>query len=254
MATEYSGGGDPKRVMDLLWGTGARPTRGPKPRLTVGAIIRAAVAIADAEGLGALSMRRLAEELGVVAMSLYTYVPSKAELVDVMFDAVLGEVVGPDQVGGGWRPKLEHVARENRALYLRHPWLLQLATVRPVPGPNLVAKYDNELRAVEGVGLSDIEMDLVVALVADYVNGAVRGAVAAATVGRRTGLSDEQWWAAYAPVLEKVFDAERYPVAARVGTAAGEEYGAASDPERAFEFGLARILDGIAALITTRDM
>jgi AcrR family transcriptional regulator len=253
MATEYSGGGDPKRVMALLWGTDTRRRRGPKPRLTVEEIARTAVRIADGEGLAALSMRRLADLLGVTAMSLYTYVPGKAELIDVMVDAVLGEAATDQSQPAGWRPRLETAARRSRALYLRHPWMLRVATARPPMGPNLVKKYDLELQAVAGTGLTDLEMDLVVTLVADYVYGAARSAVEGSLVQRRSGLSDEEWWAAYAPLLEKVFDPEQYPTAARVGVAVGEEYGAISDPDRAFEFGLQRLLDGIGALIDSRS-
>jgi AcrR family transcriptional regulator len=250
--TEYGGSGDPKRSMELLWGTREPPRRGPRPRLTVAQIIGTAVRIADAEGLAALSMRRVGEELGVTAMSLYTYVPSKAELVDVMLDTVLGEVEPTDRPGAGWRERLELVARQNWELFRRHPWMLQVSMSRPVLGPNLVARYDYELRAVEGVGLSDVDMDLVVTLVSNYVRGAVRTALEAAEAERRTGMSEDEWWAAYAPLLERVFDGGAYPVAARVGAAAGEEYQSAIAPERAFEFGLQRVLDGIGAYIDFR--
>lgn len=250
--TEFSGGGDPKRVMALLWGTADSPRRGPKPRLTVPRIAAAAIQLADTEGLPALSMRRLAERLGVTAMSLYTYVPGKAELIDVMLDAVYAEALGSDKDAGAWRAKLERVARDNWGLHLRHPWILHVASPRPVLGPNLTAKYDRELRAVEGVGLGDVEMDLVVAVVTGYVRGAVRAAVEGAEAERRSGLTDQQWWAEFAPFLESVFEPGRHPVAARVGAAAGAEYGGATDPERAFEFGLQRLLDGIATLIDSR--
>lgn len=249
MTTEYTGGSDPKRIMELLWGTPERPRRGPKPRLSVEKIVEAATAIADTEGLAALSMRRVAERLGVTAMSLYTYVPGKAELLDLMLDRVCAETAKPDDVPGGWRARLELVARENWALYLRHPWLLHVATNRPVLGPNLIARYDYELRAVDGTGLTDIEMDLVVTMAGDYVHGAVRSALAAAALPTDSGQTDDEWWAELSPLLERVYDPERYPLATRVGAAAGEEYQAAGDPARAFEFGLARLLDGIAVLI-----
>jgi AcrR family transcriptional regulator len=253
---EYSGGGDPVRSMQLLWGGGdeeGRVTRrGPRPRLTVDEIARAAIAVADRKGLSALSMRRLADDLGVTAMSLYTYVPGKAELLDVMLDAVYGETARPDDVPGGWRERLRQIARENWALYHRHQWMLQVATTRPVLGPNLVAKYDYELRAVEGLGLTDIEMDMTIAMLGDFVHGAVRAAIAKAQAEQQTGQSEDEWWAAYQPLLAKVFDAERFPTATRVGAAAGEEFQAASAPERTFEFGLQRLLDGLGALIDSR--
>ncbi|MDQ7903917.1 TetR/AcrR family transcriptional regulator [Phytohabitans sp. ZYX-F-186] len=252
MTTEYSGGSDPKRIMELLWGAPERTRRGPKPRLSVDQIVAAATALADAEGLAALSMRRVAERLGVTAMSLYTYVPGKAELLDLMLDRACAETAKPDDVPGGWRARLALVAREAWALYLRHPWLLHVATNRPVLGPNLIARYDYELRAVEGTGLTDIEMDLVVTMVGDYVHGAVRGALAAAALPRDTGKSDDEWWEELSPLLEQVYDAARFPLATRVGAAAGEEYNAPVDPARAFEFGLERLLDGVAALIERR--
>jgi AcrR family transcriptional regulator len=252
VTTDYTGGSDPKRIMELLWGAPERTRRGPRPRFTVDQVVAAATAIADAEGLAALSMRRVAERLGVTAMSLYTYVPGKAELLDLMFDRVCGETAKPDEVPGGWRARLELVARETWALYLRHPWLLHVATNRPVLGPNLVRLYDYQLRAVDGIGLTDIEMDLVVTIVGDYVHGAVRSALAAVSVPQESGKSDGEWWAELSPLLERVYDPERYPLATRVGAAAGAEYEAAVDPARAFEFGLARILDGIAALVEGR--
>ncbi|MEQ4301727.1 TetR/AcrR family transcriptional regulator [Plantactinospora sp. B6F1] len=252
MTTEYSGSGDPKRSMELLWGVPDRPRRGPKPKLTVDRIVRAAIGIADREGLAGLSMRRVADELGVTAMSLYTYVPGKAELLDVMLDTVHARAADPDDDRGDWRSRLERLARENWDRYRRHPWLLQVATSLPVLGPNSVAKYDRELSAVAGLGLTDIEMDLLVGMLADYVHGAVRGAVEAAQVRQRTGMTVQEWWERFAPLLEQVFDPERYPMAARVGAAAGAEHNAPADPARSFEFGLQRVLDGIEAFVRAR--
>jgi AcrR family transcriptional regulator len=239
--------------MELLWGVRRRGARGPKPRLTPAQITAAAIEIADAEGLAALSMRRVAERLGgVTAMSLYTYVPGKAELLDLMVDTVYAETAGTG-LPEGWRAGLAAVARRNRALYLRHPWLLQIALARPVLGPHLIAKYDRELRVIDGLGLDDIEMDQVVTLLADYVHGAARAAIEAAQAQRRTGMTDEQWWSAHAPLLAEVLDPARFPTAARVGTAAGEAYGAATDPAGAFEFGLQRLLDGVEVFVTARS-
>ena len=255
MTTEYSGAGDPLRSMALLWRSGERQPspRGSKPGLSVDRIVVAAIEIGDAEGLSALSMRRVADRLDVGTMSLYTYVPGKAELIDVMIDTVLGEVAHSADVAGGWRERLEHVARENWALFLRHAWILQVATTaRPPMGPNVLAKYDYELRTLEGTGLSDVEIDSCLTLVLGFVQGAARLAVETAAAESVTGRSDLEWWEANAPLLEKVFDASKFPTAARVGAAAGEAYQAAFDPQLAFEFGLARVLDGIAVLIDQR--
>jgi AcrR family transcriptional regulator len=250
---EYTGSGDPARSLALLWRTYERPNRGGRSGLNVDRIVSAAIEIADADGLAALSMRRVAEHLGVGTMSLYTHVPGKGELIDVMLDTVIGEVDMPDDLPEGWRARLEAIARANWALYHRHPWILQVATGRPPLGPNVIAKYDYELRAVEGIGLDDVEMDSVVTLVLGHAEGAARRALEASQAERRTGVTDEQWWSASAPILSRVFDASRYPIAVRVGAAAGEAYGAAFDAEHAFEFGLQRLLDGIAAFVDARD-
>jgi AcrR family transcriptional regulator len=253
VTTEYTGSGDPVRTLALLWGTQEKPSRGPKPGLTVERIVQAAIEIADADGLAALSMRRVAERLGVGTMSLYTYVPGKAELLDLMLDRVSGETARPEDVPGGWRAKLELIARENWALFHRHPWLLRISTGRPPLGPNVIAKYEYELRAVEDIGLTDLEIDSVVTLILGHVHSAARGAVEAAQAAQHTGMTDQQWWEASAPYLEKVFDPQRFPTAARVGAAAGEAHNAAYNFEHAFEFGLQRLLDGIEALVRERS-
>lgn len=247
--TEYSGSGDPRRSIELLWGVERAPRRGPKPKLTVPEITAAAIALADAEGLAAVSMRAVASRLGVSAMSLYTYVPGKAELIDLMLDAVYAEIPMPGWGSAGWRERLERVARDNRALFQRHPWTLRISLSRPVMGPNLIAKYDYELRAIDGLGISDVQMDATLTLVLGFVHSAVRSAVEAYEAAERTGKDDTLWWAEYGPALESVLDPRRYPTAVRVGSAAGAEHGAAYDPEHAFEFGLARVLDGIGLLI-----
>jgi AcrR family transcriptional regulator len=251
MNQEYSGGGDPAKSLELLWGLQARPTRGPKPALTVERIVDAATRIADAEGLAAMSMRRVADELGVGAMTLYRYVPGKGELLDVMLDSAYAELP-LREVTGDWRKKLDEVARENRELYVSHPWMLYVATSRPPLGPGVMAKYEWELEAVEGIGLTDVEMDAAVALVNGYVHGAVRSAIDAKQVIQSSGITDREWWEAHEPLLEKIGDAQKFPIASRVGTTVGQEFEAAYDSEHGFEFGLARVLDGIAALLADR--
>jgi AcrR family transcriptional regulator len=251
MNTEYSGSGDPTKSLELLWGLQTRPTRGPTPALTVEQVVATAVRIADAEGLAAMSIRRVADELGVGAMTLYRYVPGKAELLDVMLDTVYGEM--PRRVvKGDWRAKLDEVARENRQLYLNHPWLLQIAVSRPPLGPNVMAKYEYELSAIEGIGLDDVEMDAAIGLVTGYVHGAVRSAVEARQVILRSGITDKEWWLAHEPLLEKIGDAQKFPLASRVGTTVGQVFDAPYDSEHGFEFGLARVLDGIATLLADR--
>jgi AcrR family transcriptional regulator len=253
LSPEFTGGGDPARSVALLWrDRQRRPSRGRRPTLTVDAIVAAAIEMADQAGLGALSMRALAERLTVGTMSLYTHVPGKAELLDLMLDTVLAETARPDDGQEGWRARLELVARENRALFDRHPWILELVAFRPPMGPGVIAKYDYELRAIEGIGLTDVEMDSVLALVLGYVQASARQALEAKLVEQRTGLTDDEWWAAQAPLLEQVIEADDFPVGSRVGTASSKEYQGLWDPDHTFEFGLARVLDGIEVLVEAR--
>jgi AcrR family transcriptional regulator len=250
MPGEYSGSGDPRRTIELLWGV-QRRRRGPRPSLSGMQIVAKAIELADREGLGGLSMRRLADELGITAMSLYGYVPGKAELLDVMADRAYGEITSRGDPAAPWQARLAALAEQHWALLLSHPWLLHIAASRPLLGPNVTGLYDAELAAVDGLGLSDIDMDLIVSLLDDYVRGAARTAAEAADAQTRTGMSDGQWWEAYGPLLAEVLDPARYPTAVRVGSAAGAEYGAAHDPARSFRFGLQRIIDGIGAFIST---
>ena len=257
MTTGYSGGGDPARSQRLLWRDQQRPTRGPRPGLSVDRVVAAAVELADAEGLAALSMRRVAERLGVGTMSLYTYVPGKGELLDLMLDTVLAEEARPDPAAG-WRAGLELRAREDWALFHRHPWILEISPSRSLLGPNETELFEATLRVVDGSGLNGAEMILVVSLVADFTRGAAQSAVGAAQAERRTGVSDKQWWAAREPLFDRYFDPARYPTVTRVAASGafeqptgGAEYTVAL-ARKSFEFGLPRVLDGIEAFISAR--
>lgn len=135
---------------------------------------------------------------------------------------------------------------------MAHAWLLRLPTGRAVLGPGAAAKYERELAAIDGSGLSDVEMDEVVALIGGHVVSSAGRVVEAAESLRDSGMTEEQWWRAHAPLLAAFADRERFPTAARVGAAAGRDHGAAYAPDGGFAFGLARILDGVALLIDAR--
>jgi AcrR family transcriptional regulator len=252
MAEDIAGRGDPLKTLQLMWGRVEGPRRGPKSKVAVADLVQAAVRIADSEGIDAVSTRRVAEAVGISPMSFYTHIPDKAVLLDLMLDAVAGPAEGdegkvPSFSPATWRADVSFVAREYRAFYLRHPWVLQVATHRPVMGPNTLRAYNHFLAAFDGLGLSEVEMDMSVSMVANYVHGAVRDVARARMVKDLTGMSDDEWWYAIAPFLETL-DYSPYPVVNRVGPVVGELYGL-GNPDMAFDFGLERMLDGLAIMI-----
>lgn len=259
---EYTGRGDPKRSMQLLWRRQEAPTRGPKPKLALDDIVAAAIALADEEGLASVTMRKVAERLGTGTMSLYTHVPSKGELLDLMFEMAIVDVPF-EAPPGGWRVRLEALARADWDLYQRHPWLLGVATTRAPMGPNSLDSYELVLSQVDGIGLDGREMIGVVMLVAGYVRGAAQAVADAAEAERATGISDEDWWNARSALLDEVWDPERFPVTTRVSAEyeVVETYDADGNIRSylhqeqldAFEFGLARVLDGIEALVASKQ-
>ncbi|MCY0951984.1 TetR/AcrR family transcriptional regulator [Streptomyces sp. H27-S2] len=246
MAKDRSGAGDPVRTLRLLWrepGQDPPARRGPRQGLTVDAVVRAATDLADEEGLPALTMRALARRLGVTPMTLYTYVPGKDELLDLMLDEAYGHMDrGRRDPGEPWRSKVTRVAEDNRALLVRHPWIADLAVTRPPLGPGVIGKYDRELAAFDGIGLSDSEMDAALTHLLGFVHANALAAADAAAHNSRQ--SDDEWWAVSAPLLERAMDPERYPLAGRVGGTVG-----AYDPEAVWAFGLRCVLEGLTRMV-----
>lgn len=249
---DRSGAGDPVRTLELLWRVPAASVRGPKQRSSVDAVVAAAIEIADADGIGALTMRAVATKLGLTPMATYTYVPGKAELVDLMLDAVYREMPRADLTGLPWRDRVTTIAAENRAMLVHHPWVAYLPTTRPPLGPGVAAKYEHELRAFDGLGLDDLELDAAVTYVLGFVTSVARIAIDTERAATESAMSDRQWWERAAPLLAQFFDAERYPLAARVGAVAGQAHDSAYSADHAYEFGLVRVLDGLAQLIESR--
>lgn len=243
MATEHSGSGDHVRTVELLWGIRPEPKRGPKPGMTIEQITRAAIEIADAEGIAALSMRAVAKRLDVGTMSLYRYVPSKAELLDVMLDAVLAEVGPATDADGGWRDQLEFAAWEDWRLAHRHPWMLSVGQSRQVTGPNGLRRFEAILRVLAGTGLPPQRVVDVAELLGSYVEGAARKSVDLVEVERRTGLTQDQWWLTIGSQAYDQVDWSSYPTVVRISQ--HDVFG--FPPERHFAEGLRLVLDGIAA-------
>lgn len=234
-----------RRSSELLWHDLDRSGRGPKPSLTLAQVIEAAVTVADADGIDALSMRRIARELGVGTMSLYRYVPGK----DVLLDLMLDHVTAPsdswhapelDAARPQWRAALELSARESRAMYLRHPWLLQVNWSRPVFGPNTLASFEVVVRRLRDLPVSDRERVNLVSVLDSYVTGAVRMELLYVGAAEETGVSEEEYWQTQTPVLERAMASGDYPALAGM-----DEDSFSGDWEEGFELGLSVLLDGI---------
>ena len=250
MAGVGTGDADPARTLALLWRQPVAVARhGPAQRLSVDAVVDAAIALADSDGLVAVSMRRLADRLSVAAMTLYTYVPTKGLLLDLMLDSVYAAMQRQDTSGQGWRSRVTAIAEENRALFEAHSWAVRVASNRPPLGPGQLAKYEHELSALEGLGLPDVEQDAAVGYVLGFVRMYAIDAGSARAARRDSDVDDQQWWAVHGPLLARLVDPARFATAVRVGAAAGAAHGSAWSAEHAWSFGLARVLDGLAALI-----
>lgn len=251
MTTHRTGSGEPSRTLALLWGEAEqRPRKGPARSVTVAQVVDAALALADERGLAAVTMRAVSERTGVSPMSVYTYVPGKPELLDLMVDARYARMARPPWAGEPWRDRLTVVADANRDLLTTHPWLTEVAALsRPPLGPGVLAKYEHELAALDDTGLTDVDVDAALTYLLGFVQSHCRSAHDAARATTDSAMSDADWWAANQPVLARALDPASYPRAVRIGAAAGEAQGSAWSADRAWEFGLARTLDGLATLI-----
>jgi AcrR family transcriptional regulator len=219
---------------------------GRRPGYSRAQIVRVAVELADREGLDATTMRRIAQEMGTGAMSLYRYVPKRDDLVDLMLDAVLGEIELPERPSGDWRADLSLVAEQTRAVGLRHPW--QVSLVRPPTlGPNSLRVYDFALSALDGYGLLIDEMTSLCGMVGDYVASAVRDEIGWLDHARRTGMDRERWMAEYVgPYVSHVVGSGRYPMFSR---SIREGRLSHMPPAKRFRYGLNHVLNGIAAAL-----
>ena len=240
-------------TVELLWRRElpAGPRRGRPPKLTHDQVVTAAVSVADRVGI-AFTLRHVAEALGVPVMSLYSYVDGREQLLELMVDdcratMAFGDVPSdvPGDVPGDWRARLAAVAADNLALFTDHPWLADVETERAVLGPGTLAKYERELAAVESLPVSDVDKDAALSLVLDFARAAARAFSHAARERDREAPGD--WWDREGAVQAKLGVTDRFPLAARIGTAAGRAQGAAHDVRRAYHFGLQVILDGLGS-------
>lgn len=228
----------------LIWDRPEPPSRPTLAPLSRELIVRAAIALADADGLTAVSLRKVAAELDAGPMRLYGYLSTKEELLDLMVDAVYAEILPVGPVRGDWRAVLRSSAQRTRAAALRHEWFVDLLGGRPQVGPHALAHLEATLSALDGApGFGHIDTVLAAThAVQSYVVGALRGEITERRTERRTHTTEAQWQAATAPYLLRMLESGRFPAVAKV---VREATHAGSDTS--FGAGLDYVLDGIAA-------
>ncbi|CAL9658354.1 hypothetical protein SUDANB176_06888 [Streptomyces sp. enrichment culture] len=232
------------------WGLRERPAKGPKPGLSLDRIVGAAVGIASAEGVEAVSMGRVAKELGVSTMSLYRYVGAKDELYVLMQEAAQGPAPEPPADRTGWRDLLAWWARAQREVLHRHLWLLRIPVTAPPASPNAVSWMERGLAAMADTDLPEGEKISVILLVSGFVRHEATLMADLDAAYRASGLTPDEAMRRYGRVLRRLTDPERHPAMTRLIVSGAMDV--ADDPDAEFEFGLARILDGIAGLVERR--
>ncbi|MFJ2844311.1 TetR/AcrR family transcriptional regulator [Streptomyces griseofuscus] len=223
----------------LVWERPEPPDRPVPAPLNRERIVRAAIRLADADGLEAVSLRKVATALGIGPMRLYSYIASKEELLDLMVDAAYAEI---RPVGDGWREVLRSLAESTRQAAHEHEWLADLLGGRPQLGPHALANGEAVVARLDGVDLDDV-MPMVAAVNA-YVIGAVRREIAARRAERASGMDERRWQAALGPYLERAFATGRFPALATVVRDAAH-----LDADHTFRMGLDFLLDGIEARV-----
>jgi AcrR family transcriptional regulator len=233
--------------IELAWGLRADPSRGPKRGLSLDQVVSAGIAAAQADGLAALSMGRIATELGVATMTLYRYVASKDELLELMVDAALGRPPRP-QAEDDWRAGLTRWAKGVRAAYTKNPWALRVPITGPPLGPNNVRWLEVALRSLSGAPLAEEDKISIVLLLSGFVRNEVTlttdvaTAVATATTGGAVPVG-------YGAALRTLTDAVHFPAVHAVIVSGAFDDDDGGDLSQEFDFGLSCILDGVAALI-----
>ena len=222
------------------WGLRARATRGRPAALSLERIVEAAVGVAGAEGLDAVSMARVAKALGSAPMSLYRHVGAKDELLALMVDHAVG-TPPPAPAGEGWREGLERWAWGYHDVLRRHPWVLQVPLASPPVTPNMTAWLEDGLRSLGRTGLTEPQKLSVMLLLSGYVRNE---ASVSADIGAGTAGEIMPSWGAR---LRQVTTPEAFP--ALHAALASEAFAHDDEPDEEFVFGLERVLDGVAALV-----
>ncbi|MFC0509272.1 TetR/AcrR family transcriptional regulator [Micromonospora costi] len=237
-------------AIEAAWGLRERASKGPRPGLTLAGIVAAGVAVADAEGLAAVSMSRVAKELGAATMALYRYVGAKDELLTLMVDAAYGESPRASGQGPDWRAALRRWAWAERAALHRHPWVVRVPISGPPLTPCQLSWMEDGLRCMDDTGLTAGEKMSVMLLVTGYVRNEVLLSVQIQEASESSGRRPDEIMPEYARRLARLADPVRFPALHAVLASGAIDQD--DDPDDEFAFGLDRILDGVEALVHGR--
>jgi AcrR family transcriptional regulator len=239
------------RVLTLLWGRAEPQRRGPKPRHSIQDIGAAAAAVADAEGLGAVSMSRVASALGLTTMALYRYVDSKDDLYVAMVDAAYGPPPSGKRSSAGWRTQLEAWAAANRVALAQHPWIVQIPVSDPPLSPNALGWMERGLRSFAHTPLTEQHKLSSLLLIEVFVRGQVQLSAHLDVAAGDTALARREADERYVRRLAQLIDPDGFP-AITAALVSGSLQDAGDFAEDEFRFGLRTVLDGIEALIGRR--
>jgi AcrR family transcriptional regulator len=228
------------------WGLRDRPGKGPRRGLSLPQIVRAGLTVAAADGLAAVSMSRVATELGVGTMSLYRYVESKRELLELMVDTALGPPPDADP-DASWRQGLSRWAWSQVARYRDSLWVVEVPLTGPPAYPNALGWLERALYYMRETGLDESQKMSVILLLSNYVRvQAVMEAQLDSAI-RAAGISGAEAMAGYGQLLRLLLDEHRFPHLMAVADAGVMDK---ADPwEDEFTFGLERLLDGVDVLV-----
>ncbi|MEU9148184.1 TetR/AcrR family transcriptional regulator [Streptomyces sp. NPDC048349] len=252
MAKEPAGESGLPASLEMAWGLRERPGKGPRPTLTLARIVDAAVALAAGEGMDAVSMGRVAKELGVSTMSLYRYVTAKEELYILMADAGVG--TPPDPSGGegaGWRELLSEWAYAQRAVLMANTWILRIPITAAPVSPNQLAWMERGLAALAGTGLHEGEKLSTIILIGGLVRNEATMAADMIDAMMKSGVAPDVAMAQYLRTLRLMTGPDTHPSVTRLLDS--DAFAGSGEPDFQFAFGLGRILDGLAELISSRS-